>query len=39
MIKEFEWSNLAIVYDRDKRNIELAEEFKVLKNSVGGLKI
>jgi len=22
------WSNLAIIYDRDQRNIELAEEFK-----------
>jgi hypothetical protein len=30
MITNHNWSNLAIVYDRDKRNIELAEEFKML---------
>jgi hypothetical protein len=32
MLTKYEWSNLAIIYDRDIRNIELAEEFKRLHN-------
>ena len=30
LIVAYGWSNLAIIYDRDQRNIELAEEFKAI---------